>query len=70
MSKDGEQTYKGEALGPIDIKRPGRKGGSSKGTRKGVTYDVERKETQENVLRKSQVRRVVPGGERTQPSRM
>lgn len=34
--------YKGEALGPIDIKRPGRKGRSSKGARKGVTYDVER----------------------------
>lgn len=63
--------YKGEALGPIDIKRPGRKGGSSKGARKGVTYDVERKKkTQENVVHKSQVRRVVSGGERTQPSRM
>lgn len=44
--------YKGEALGPIDTKRPGRKGGSSKGARKGVTYDVERKKQKQKHHRR------------------
>lgn len=43
MSDDGNQTCTGEALGPIKIKRAGRKGGTRKGVWKGLFHDVERR---------------------------
>lgn len=43
MSDDGNQTCTGEALGPIKIKRAGRKGGTRKGVWKVLLHDVERR---------------------------
>ena len=43
LSDDGNQTCTGESLGPIKIKRAGRKGGTHKGVWKGLAHDVERR---------------------------